>query len=86
MAYAKKEFKDVEGEGGLWANEDRKKEPDKNHPHLTGKVHWQGKDRRLAAYSNVDNNGKKWMKVYMSEFKGKGQPASAPDPDDPLDW
>ena len=88
MAYGKQEYPDVEGEGGLWRNEDREKEPEKNHPHLTGKVHWDGRDRRLSAYTNVDSKGNKWIKIYMSEFKGKGQqaPTPAPAPDDPLDF
>ena len=86
MAYEKKEYKSVEGEGGLWPNKKREEEPEKNHPHLTGHVHWEGKDRRLGAYSNVDGKGKKWMKIYMSEFKEKGQQAPAPAADDPFDF
>ena len=82
-------YEDVEGEGGLWSNKLREDEPEKNHPHLTGKVLWEGRLRRLGAYVNLDKDGKKWMKIYMSEFKKKAEPEfskkAEPDSSDPLD-
>lgn len=69
-----------EGQGTIWDNRNRKRQP--KHPDYTGEIKLNGKVMAIALWSKESRNGE-FFSVQVSEKRAQGATASLPRADEP---